>query len=220
MGLGARPASPGAPSPRPPLREATPAALVARAMAGDAEVMAALLESQRQRIVGLARFFTGNAADAEDLAQDILIRVMQRCRISSGRRRLTCGSTAPVATAASTTSGVAGWKRRFPRSTRDRVRSGSPPSARPTTRFRPSRSGTVSGTRSGPCRRPGGEQSSFAISGSCRTRKSPSDCRCRSAPSSRRSAAADLASRKRSSTETSADPFLPLPSPLLRRPPS
>jgi RNA polymerase sigma-70 factor, ECF subfamily len=78
MSLGPRPASPGAPSSRPPLREATPAALVARAMAGDAEVMAALLESQRQRIVGLARFFTGNAADAEDLAQDILIRVMQR----------------------------------------------------------------------------------------------------------------------------------------------
>ena len=46
-------------------------------MAGDAEVMAALLESQRQRVVGLARFFTGNAADAEDLAHDILIRVMQ-----------------------------------------------------------------------------------------------------------------------------------------------
>jgi len=46
-------------------------------MAGDAAVMATLLESQRQRVVGLARFFTGNAADAEDLAPDILIRVMQ-----------------------------------------------------------------------------------------------------------------------------------------------
>jgi RNA polymerase sigma-70 factor, ECF subfamily len=58
-------------------RDRTPRALVARAMAGDADVMAALLEAQRHRIVGLARFFTGNAADAEDLAQDILIRVMQ-----------------------------------------------------------------------------------------------------------------------------------------------
>ena len=57
--------------------EATPVALVARAIAGDAEVIATLLESQRHRIVGLARFFTGNAADAEDLAHDILIRVMQ-----------------------------------------------------------------------------------------------------------------------------------------------
>jgi RNA polymerase sigma-70 factor, ECF subfamily len=46
-------------------------------MAGDAEVVAALLEAQRPRIVGLARFFTGSAADAEDLAQDVLIRVMQ-----------------------------------------------------------------------------------------------------------------------------------------------
>jgi RNA polymerase sigma-70 factor, ECF subfamily len=66
------------PTPRPTAsREATPVSLVARAMAGDAAVMATLLESQRQRVVGLARFFTGNAADAEDLAHDILIRVMQ-----------------------------------------------------------------------------------------------------------------------------------------------
>jgi len=56
--------------------QSTPAALVARAIAGDAEVLAALLESQRPRVVGLARFFTGSAADAEDLAHDILIRVM------------------------------------------------------------------------------------------------------------------------------------------------
>jgi RNA polymerase sigma-70 factor (ECF subfamily) len=59
------------------IREGTPPSLVARAMAGDVDVIAALLEAQRQRILGLARFFTGNAADAEDLAQDILIRVMQ-----------------------------------------------------------------------------------------------------------------------------------------------
>ncbi len=58
-------------------REGTSPRLVARAIAGDAEVIATLLESQRHRIVGLARFFTGNAADAEDLAHDILIRVMQ-----------------------------------------------------------------------------------------------------------------------------------------------
>jgi RNA polymerase sigma-70 factor (ECF subfamily) len=58
-------------------REGTPPGLVARAMAGEPDVMAALLEAQRHRIIGLARFFTGNAADAEDLAQDILIRVMQ-----------------------------------------------------------------------------------------------------------------------------------------------
>lgn len=57
--------------------ESTPAALVARAIAGDPEVLAKLLESQRSRVVGLARFFTGSTADAEDLAHDILIRVMQ-----------------------------------------------------------------------------------------------------------------------------------------------
>ena len=51
--------------------------MVARAIAGDPEILAALLESQRPRVVGLARFFTGSAADAEDLAHDILIRVMQ-----------------------------------------------------------------------------------------------------------------------------------------------
>jgi RNA polymerase sigma-70 factor, ECF subfamily len=45
-------------------------------MAGDMEMVATLLETQQQRILGLARFFTGNAADAEDLTQD-LIRVMQ-----------------------------------------------------------------------------------------------------------------------------------------------
>ena len=62
---------------RPAQRRTTPSALVARATAGDADAVAQLLESQRRRIVGLARFFTRNSADAEDLAQDILIRLMQ-----------------------------------------------------------------------------------------------------------------------------------------------
>ena len=94
-------------------RAGTPSPVVARAIAGDAEVIAPLLESQRPRIVGLARFFTGNAADAEDLAHDILIRVMQGLPTSSGRRRSTRGSIAPAATAASITSAAADWKRRF-----------------------------------------------------------------------------------------------------------
>jgi RNA polymerase sigma-70 factor (ECF subfamily) len=58
-------------------RTGTPPTVVAQAMAGDMDAVAALLESMRPRVLGLARFFTGSASDAEDLAQDILIRVMQ-----------------------------------------------------------------------------------------------------------------------------------------------
>jgi RNA polymerase sigma-70 factor, ECF subfamily len=51
--------------------------LVARAARGDSQAVARLLEEQRSRIVALARFFTGRSEDAEDLAQDILLRVVQ-----------------------------------------------------------------------------------------------------------------------------------------------
>jgi RNA polymerase sigma-70 factor (ECF subfamily) len=70
LAIKARPAGRG-------LRTSTSPELVARARAGDPDAVSHLLESQRRRIVGLARFFTRNAADAEDLAQDILIRLMQ-----------------------------------------------------------------------------------------------------------------------------------------------
>jgi RNA polymerase sigma-70 factor, ECF subfamily len=51
--------------------------LVRGAMRGDPSAVSRLLEEQRGRIVALARFFTGRVDDAEDLAQDILIRLMQ-----------------------------------------------------------------------------------------------------------------------------------------------
>jgi RNA polymerase sigma-70 factor, ECF subfamily len=51
--------------------------LVARAAAGESQALARLVEEQRPRIVALARFFTGRPDDAEDLAQDILLRLVQ-----------------------------------------------------------------------------------------------------------------------------------------------
>ena len=50
--------------------------LVARAARGEPQALARLLEEQRGRIVALARFFTGRNEDAEDLAQDILLRMV------------------------------------------------------------------------------------------------------------------------------------------------
>ena len=50
--------------------------LVASAMAGEPAAVARLLEQQRRRIIALAAFFTRNSADVEDLAQDILLRLM------------------------------------------------------------------------------------------------------------------------------------------------
>jgi RNA polymerase sigma-70 factor, ECF subfamily len=51
--------------------------LVARAAGGESQALARLVEEQRPRIVALARFFTGRPDDAEDLAQDILLRLVQ-----------------------------------------------------------------------------------------------------------------------------------------------
>jgi RNA polymerase sigma-70 factor, ECF subfamily len=69
------------PGPWPLVRTARPLApreLVATAMRGDAGALARLVEVQRRRVVALARFFTGNGPDAEDLAQDILMTLVQR----------------------------------------------------------------------------------------------------------------------------------------------
>jgi len=63
-----------APSPR--YRSSAPD-LVARAARGEAQALARLVEEQRGRIVALARFFTGRVEDAEDLAHDILLRLVQ-----------------------------------------------------------------------------------------------------------------------------------------------
>ena len=51
--------------------------LVAQAVRGETQALARLIEEQRPRIVALARFFTGRPDDAEDLAQDILLRLVQ-----------------------------------------------------------------------------------------------------------------------------------------------
>ena len=60
----------------PRYRSSTPD-LVTRAARGETQALARLVEEQRARIVALARFFTGRMEDAEDLAQDILLRVVQ-----------------------------------------------------------------------------------------------------------------------------------------------
>jgi RNA polymerase sigma-70 factor (ECF subfamily) len=64
------------PSPAARYRSSTPD-LVARAARGEAQALARLVEEQRGRVVALARFFTGRVEDAEDLAHDILLRLVQ-----------------------------------------------------------------------------------------------------------------------------------------------
>ena len=59
---------------RPP---ATPRALVEGAIAGNEAALARLVEFQRPRIVSLAAFVTRRPGDAEDLAHDILLRLVQ-----------------------------------------------------------------------------------------------------------------------------------------------
>jgi RNA polymerase sigma-70 factor, ECF subfamily len=46
-------------------------------MHGDPAAISRLVEDQRARIVSLAAFFTGSLTDAEDLAHDILLRLLQ-----------------------------------------------------------------------------------------------------------------------------------------------
>ncbi len=68
----------------PRAARSTPLALVESARGGNAAALARLLELQRPRIVSLAAFFTGRAADAEDLAQDILLTLVRALpRLSS-----------------------------------------------------------------------------------------------------------------------------------------
>jgi len=79
--------SPAAAGPVPPLPTLVPSTapryrssapdLVARAARGEAQALARLVAEQRARIVALARFFTGRVEDAEDLAHDILLRLVQ-----------------------------------------------------------------------------------------------------------------------------------------------
>jgi RNA polymerase sigma-70 factor (ECF subfamily) len=64
------------PLPVPRYRSSAPD-LVARAARGESHALARLVEEQRSRIVALARFFTGRVEDAEDLAHDILLRLVQ-----------------------------------------------------------------------------------------------------------------------------------------------
>jgi RNA polymerase sigma-70 factor (ECF subfamily) len=51
------------------------AGLVTAAKDGDLDAFEALVRRHQSRVVGLARSFTGNAADADDLAQDVFVRV-------------------------------------------------------------------------------------------------------------------------------------------------
>jgi RNA polymerase sigma-70 factor (ECF subfamily) len=50
------------------------------AAAGDLDAFEALVRRYQARIIGLARSHSGNAADAEDLAQDVFVRVYRSLR--------------------------------------------------------------------------------------------------------------------------------------------
>lgn len=54
--------------------------LVPAAAAGDLDAFEALVRRYQARIIGLARSHCGNAADAEDLAQDVFVRVYRSLR--------------------------------------------------------------------------------------------------------------------------------------------
>lgn len=54
--------------------------LVPAAAAGDLDAFEALVRRYQARVIGLARSHTGNAADAEDLAQDVFVRVYRSLR--------------------------------------------------------------------------------------------------------------------------------------------
>ncbi len=64
-----------APAPPPlPVREAPPAALVARAQHGDRAAFGELMRRYRPRIYALALHLTGDAHDADDVAQEAFLR--------------------------------------------------------------------------------------------------------------------------------------------------
>lgn len=70
------------------------AELVSRAVAGDRDAFAALLERHYDRIHGLAWQLTGTRADAEDVAQDVCCALVQRIGSFRGEARFStwlCG---------------------------------------------------------------------------------------------------------------------------------
>lgn len=107
----------------------TDAELVARAVAGDRDAFAALLERHYNRIHGLAWQLTGTRADADDVAQDVCCALVRRlagfrgeakfstwlcgvvvnaCRDLKRRRRSFAGMTERLATTAGLSRGPDG----------------------------------------------------------------------------------------------------------------
>ena len=63
--------------------------VVRQCMAGDSGAWAELVRAQHRRVYGLCYRFTGNATDAEDLTQDVFLRVFRGLRGYSRRARFT-----------------------------------------------------------------------------------------------------------------------------------
>lgn len=84
-----RPASPEpAPSPVPPTEAEAEAALVARYAAGDAQAARILAERLVPRLIALAaRMLGGDRAEAEDVAQEAMLRLWRAAPVPGRRRR-------------------------------------------------------------------------------------------------------------------------------------
>ena len=67
-----------APEPLPPAPSATDEALAARLIAGDQRAFEAIVLRWRDRIVDLAHLLTGDRSAAEDVGQEVFIRLLRR----------------------------------------------------------------------------------------------------------------------------------------------
>ena len=87
---------------------ATPDSLIERCLSGDQMAWEAIVRQNWRKVFNVAYKFVGKHDEAEDLTQDIFLKIFKALNTFDGGRTSRPGSSASAATSASTTTGACG----------------------------------------------------------------------------------------------------------------